>query len=471
MAPSLPVADFIQRGRYTMTVMQWFQKVSLILLVSLVGFSAAQAQIKIDVNSGSMEPVPIAVPDFVPVEDVETAAGSLSDIGASISQVITSNLVSTGLFRAIDQNAFIEKITAAPTRPRFAAWRPLAAQALVTGRMQILTDGNLRVEFRLWDIVGEVQMEGVGYNTPASNWRRIAHVISDRIYSRLTGEDGYFDTRIVYIAEQGDPLNRMKRLAIMDQDGANQQFLTDGSYLVLTPRFSPNRQEITFLSYFDDKPRVYLFNILSNRFEVLGDFPSMTFAPRFSPDGNKVVMSLAEDGNTDIYVMDLPTRKVTRLTDNPGIDTSPSYSPDGKYIVFNSDRGGSQQLYVMDADGDDVHRISFGRGRYATPVWSPRGDLIAFTKIGDRKFRIGVMRPDGKGERLLTDAYQDEGPTWSPNGRVLMFFRTPPYDSAGNGGKPSLWSVDLTGYNERKVPTPYDASDPAWSPPLPVANR
>ncbi len=454
-----------------MNASDMIRKIASSFILVLVATLPAMAQLKVDVTRGSVDPVPIAVPDFVPVEDVETPTGNLSDIGASITEVITANLVSTGLFRAIDQNAFIEQITAAPTRPRFNAWRPLAAQALVTGRLQILANGNLRVEFRLWDVVGEVQMEGVGYNTPASNWRRIAHVISDRIYTRLTGEAGYFDTRIVYIAEQGDPLNRTKRLAIMDQDGANQQFLTDGSYLVLTPRFSPNRQEITFLSYFNDQPRVYLFNILSNRFEVLGDFPNMTFAPRFSPDGNKVIMSLAEDGNSDIYLMDLRTRNVQRLTSDPGIDTSPSFSPDGRKIVFNSDRGGSQQLYVMDPDGSNVHRISFGRGRYATPVWSPRGDLIAFTKIGEGKFRIGVMRTDGKGERLLTDAYQDEGPTWSPNGRVLMFFRTPRYRADGSGGKPSLWSVDLTGYNELQVPTPYDASDPAWSPPLPVTTR
>lgn len=434
------------------------------------GTVAATAQLRVDVTRGTVDPVPIAVPEFVPTVDVETSTGMLSDIGVSISQVITSNLVSTGLFRAVDENAFIEKITAAQMQPNFASWRPLAVQGLVTGSIQVLPDGNLRVEFRLWDVVAEIQMEGVGYNTPVSNWRRIAHVISDRIYSRLTGEEGYFDTRIVYIAEQGDPLDRKKRLAIMDQDGANQQLLTDGSYLVLTPRFSPNRQEITFLSYFNNQPRVYLFNIMSNRFEVLGDFPNMTFAPRFSPDGNKVIMSLADDGNSDIYVMDLRTRRVVKLTDDPGIDTSPSYSPDGSKIVFNSDRGGSQQIYVMDADGSNVHRISFGSGRYATPVWSPRGDLVAFTKIGEQKFRIGVMRPDGTGERLLTDAYQDEGPTWSPNGRVLMFFRTTRYENGG-GGKPSLWSVDLTGYNERQVPTPFDASDPAWSPPLPVTKR
>ncbi len=447
------------------------RKIVAFLFIVLYGSVAANAQLQVDIVEATRDPVPIAVPDFMPVNDVETPTGKLSEIGASISEVITNNLVSTGLFRAVPQNAFIEKITASSALPSFASWRPLAVQGLVTGRLQILPNGNLRVEFRLWDVVAEVQMEGIGYNTPVSNWRRIAHVISDRIYMRLTGEAGYFDTRIVYIAEQGPAQDRKKRLAVMDQDGANDQLLTDGSYLVLTPRFSPNRQEITFLSYFNDKPRVYLFNISSNRFEVLGDFPGMTFAPRFSPDGNKVVMTLAKDGNSDIYVMDLRTRKVTQLTNDPGIDTSPSYSPDGSKIVFNSDRGGSQQLYVMDADGKNIHRISFGRGRYSTPVWSPRGDLIAFTKIGDRKFRIGVMRPSGKGERLLTNAYQDEGPTWSPNGRVLMFFRTTPFDGTPSGGKPSLWSVDLTGANERKVQTAFDASDPAWSPPLPVTQK
>ncbi|GHF22470.1 protein TolB [Kordiimonas sediminis] len=433
--------------------------------------SHAQAQITVDVTDATSNPIPIAIPEFYAAQDQETSTGRLSDIGLSISHVITSNLETTGLFRPLSPNAFIEKQPAASGRPKFASWRPLGAQGLVTGTVRLLPNGNLRVEFRLWDVLSGRQMEGVGYNTPVSNWRRIAHVISDRIYERITGDKGYFDTRIVYIAESGDKLNRVKRLAIMDQDGANQQFLTDGSYLVLTPRFSPNRQEITFLSYYRDKPRVYLFNVLSNKMEVLGDFPGMTFAPRFSPDGNKVIMTLAEDGNSDIYVMDLRTRRVKRLTSHPGIDTSASYSPDGQSIVFNSDRGGSQQLYVMNADGTGVRRISFGRGRYATPVWSPRGDLLAFTKIGDSKFRIGVMRPDGSGERLLTNAYQDEGPTWSPNGRVLMFFRTKEYDRRGRGGDTSLWSVDLTGRNERQVPTPFDASDPAWSPPLPISNQ
>lgn len=440
-----------------------FRYLCALLVLPFLALSAT-AQVKIDVVGGKVAAVPIAIPNFAPEEDVEIDGIKLSDIGADMSRVITNNLQSTGLFRALPHNSFINKNIKANSLPSFANWRPIGAQGLVTGQMTRQSNGSLRVEFRLWDVFSGRQLEGVRYTTPVSNWRRIAHVISDKIYTRMTGDEGYFDTRIVYIAESGSALDRVKRLAIMDQDGENQQYLTDGSYLVLTPRFSPNRQEITFLSYFNDKPRVYLLNILSNKFEILGDFEkNMTFAPRFSPDGNKVIMTLSDEGNSDIYVMDLRTRKSTRLTNHPAIDTAPSFSPDGKKIVFESDRGGSQQLYVMDADGKNIKRISFGRGRYATPVWSPRGDLIAFTKIGDRKFRIGVMKTDGSGERLLTNAYQDEGPTWSPNGRVLMFFRTDPNKVNGKG-RSTLWSVDLTGYNEKKVNTISDASDPAWSP-------
>ena len=437
-----------------------------VLGMAVIGLGAqpAQAVLQVDITRGNVDPLPIAIPDFQTLQDVPTDAGTVSEIGANMSAVIIANLERSGLFRALDPASFIRQPSAAAVRPRFANWRAIAAQALVTGRIVPQANGQLQVEFRLWDVLAESQMTGLRYIAPPSNWRRIAHLVSDAIYRRLTGEAGYFDTRVVYIAETGPKTERIKRLAIMDQDGHNHRFLTNGEDLVLTPRFSPNRQEITYMAYYNRRPRVYLYNIDSGKHEVLGDFPNMTFAPRFSPDGNKVIMSLATAGNSDIYAMDLRTRKIQRLTTHPGIDTSPSFSPDGRQIVFNSDRGGSQQLYTMRANGTDIRRISFGNGRYATPVWSPRGDLVAFTKIGERKFRIGVMQPDGNGERLLTDAYQDEGPTWSPNGRVLMFFRTTRYTAAQQGGQVELWSVDLTGYNERPVPTPFDASDPAWSP-------
>ncbi|HUH84307.1 MAG TPA: Tol-Pal system beta propeller repeat protein TolB, partial [Stellaceae bacterium] len=365
---------------------------------------------------------------------------------------------------------FVDKDAATRTPPNFNDWRVINAQLLVTGTVEGQNDGRLQVEFRLWDVLDEQQMTGVRYTTTPQNWRRIAHIMADAIYKRITGEDGYFDTRIVYISETGPANKRIKRLAIMDQDGANHRFLTDGRALVLTPRFSPSTQEITYLSYARGVPRVYLFNIDTGQQEVLGDFPGMTFAPRFTPDGNKVLMSLAIDGNSDIYSLDLRTRQATRLTDSPAIDTSPSASPDGKQIVFNSDRGGTQQLYVMNADGSDPKRISFdGDARYGTPVWSPRGDLIAFTKFGGSlggQFSIGVMRPDGSGERILATGFLVEGPTWAPNGRVLMFTRQGRTDSSGNG-RSRIYSIDLTGHNEREVVTPQDASDPAWSPLLP----
>ena len=279
----------------------------------------------------------------------------------------------------------------------------------------------------------------------------------------MTGELGYFYTRIIYVAETGSKTQRVKRLAIMDQDGANNKYLTLGNELVLTPRFNPTAQIITYMSYFKNLPRVYLLNIETGMQEVVGDFPGMTFAPRFSPDGKKIIMSFAKDGNSDIYSMDIATRVVEQLTSHPSIDTSPSYSSDGKYITFNSDRSGAQQIYVMRSDGSNAKLISFGEGLYGTPVWSPIGDLIAFTKIYKGNFYIGVMRSDGSGERLLTQNYYQEAPSWSPNGRVLIFYRETKSGKSGIGGSSSLWSIDLTWYNERKIKTLTDASDPAWS--------
>lgn len=426
------------------------------LAVSLA--APARAELTVDITQGNIEPLPIAVPDFIASDDVARR------FSIDIAGVISSNLERSGLFRPIDKRAFIAQPQSLGVNPRFANWKPLNAQALVVGEVSIEPNGALRASFRLWDVFAESQMTGLSLTTTQANWRRVAHIISDTIYERITGEVGYFDTRIVYIAENGPSDRRVKRLSIMDQDGANHRFLTDGKTLVLTPRFSPTQQEITYLAYFNDQPRVYLFNIDTGEQELLGDFPGMTFAPRFSPDGNSVIMSFAQDGNSDIHVMDLRTRRVRRLTDNPAIDTAPSYSPDGRRIVFESDRGGSQQLYVMNADGSGQQRISFGDGRYGTPVWSPRGDLIAFTKIFRGTFHIGVMRPDGSGERLLTRGFLVEGPTWAPNGRVLMFFRQEKSDSQGLGGTPRLFSIDLTGFNERELGTPVGGSDPAWSP-------
>jgi TolB protein len=419
--------------------------------------SPAHAVLHIDVTRGNVEPMPIALPNL---------AGNV--VGQEIMEVVSADLERSGLFRPINQGSFIEKITEQTGIPRFADWRQINAQGLVTGSVVDLGGDKLRVTFRLWDVYGETQIAGKEYNTLRNNWRRIAHIMADEIYSRLTGEGGYFDSRIVYIAESGPDTKRVKRLAIMDQDGENHKFLSSGQHLVLTPRFSPNSQQILYMSYAGKEPRVFLRDLQTGREESIGTFEGMSFAPRFSNDGNSIVMSIAKNGNTWIYKMDLRSRQLIRLTSGNGtIDTSPSFSPDGTRIVFNSDRGGSQQLYIMNADGSNIQRISFNDGRYGTPVWSPRGDLIAFTKMMRGRFYIGVMRPDGSGERILTESYMDEGPSWSPNGRVIIFHRQ--FPSRGNkAGNVRLYTVDVTGYNLREVLTPMDASDPAWSPLLPL---
>ena len=425
---------------------------SVLALVVLCTFALAMpaaASLQVDVNQGNIQPLPIAIPDFI---------GDPS-AGANVAKVVRADLDRSGLFKPLNPNSFIDQITNINVEPNYANWRVINAQGLVTGQAIAQSDGRLRVDFRLWDVYGGSQMLGLTISAASGDWRRIAHKISDAIYERITGEKGYFDTRIVFIAETGPAKNRKKKLAVMDEDGANPTFLTQGSYMVLTPRFSPTAQMIAYMSYIQGKPRVYLFDMESGRQEMLGNFPNMTFSPRFSPDGNKVAMTLETGGNSDIYVMDLRTRAYTRLTFDPAIDTAPSFSPDGKQIAFESDRGGSQQIYVMNADGSNQHRISYGGGKNGTPVWSPRGDLIAFTKQGGGAFHIGVMHADGSGERVISNGWEDEGPTWAPNGRVLMYMRTL---QGGRGSQ--IWSIDATGRNERRVLTPGDASDPAWSP-------
>jgi TolB protein len=422
-------------------------------LAGAAGVRPAAAVLKLDVTQGNVQPMPIALPDFIGGTQAD------SEIARNVTGIIANNLRRSGLFAPIDPAAYLEQISNPDAVPRFPDWRAINAQALVTGRVVRQGDGRLRTEFRLWDVFAGQQQAGQQYFTSLDNWRRIGHIISDAIYERLTGEKGYFDTRIVFVDESGPKERRVKRLAIMDQDGASVRYLTRGEDLVLTPRFSPSTQEITYMSFGQGDPRVYLLNIETNQREIVGNFPGMTFAPRFSPDGQRVIMSLQQGSNSNLFVMDLRSRATTRLTQAPAIDTAPSYSPDGQRISFESDRGGSQQIYVMAATGGAAQRISFGEGSYSTPVWSPRGDAIAFTKQYQGKFGIGIMRTDGSGERLLTEGFHNEGPTFAPNGRVIMFFR----EGSGAAG-PSLYSVDITGRNEQRIPTPSFASDPAWSP-------
>jgi TolB protein len=406
----------------------------------------------IDVNGARNAPIPVAITDL--------GGGPL---GPDISAIVTSDLARSGLFRPIDRAAFIQNGPSDSGTPNFENWKPTGAQALVAG--QASDDGaTVRVEFRLWDILPGTQLQGTAFTAPKANWRRVAHIMADAIYQRLLGEKGYFDTRIVYVSSQGSKARPIRRLAIMDQDSANQRYLSDGSWMVLTPRFNPKRDEIVYMSYANNQPRVYMMNVATGAQSSLGHFNTMTFSPRWSPDGETVVMATTDGGSSDIIAV--TGGAVRRLTNSGAIDVTPCFSPDGTRIVFASDRGGDQQIYIMGANGGSAQRISYGNGRYGTPVWSPRGDLIAFTRYaGDTSnFSIGVMHPDGSGERLLADGWLVEGPTFAPNGRVLMFWRETRGDAQGTGFSARLFSIDVTGFNEQPAPTPTNASDPAWSP-------
>lgn len=419
----------------------------------LTTISPAHAVMEIDITEGNLRPMPIAI---APSAGSDLKNAQLSN---AVFSVVTANLERSGLFQPVSSEAFIERTGSINLQPQFQNWRAIGAEALVIGKAENTGDGHIRTQFRLWDVFTGQELAGEALTARADEWRRIAHIISDTVYERLTGERGYFDSRIAFIAESGPKDKRVKRLAIMDQDGHNLRYLTDGSHLALTPRFSPNNRELTYTAYDTDRPQVRRIDIGTGKQAVLADLPGMTFAPRFSPDGRRILMSLQKNGMTDIYEQDLADRRLRQLTRTEAIDTGPCYSPDGRSIVFESDRGGRQQLFVMNADGEGVHRITAGDGRYSTPAWSPRGDLIAFTKQIGNRFLIGVIRPDGSGERILTEGYHNEGPSWSPNGRVISFFRETP----GETGGARIFTIDLTGYNERQLPTPGFASDPSWS--------
>lgn len=432
-------------------------RVLFVILVWL-GVAPAVAQtgpLRIEITEGVIEPLPVAIPDLV----AETARSV--QMGQQIARVIAADLTGTGLFREVPSSAFISQINDFGAAVQYADWKAINAQALVTGAVRV-QGGQVRVQFRVYDVFSGAELgDGLQFVGASDGWRRIAHKVADAVYSRITGEGGYFDSRVVFVSESGPKSERRKRLAVMDYDGANVQYLTDSDAIVLAPRFSANGDRVLYTSYETGFPRIYVLDVGSVQRKVLeSQQGTMSFAPRFAPDGRTVVYSLSQGSNTDIYSMNIASGATSRLTRAPSIETAPSFSPDGARIVYESDRSGTQQLYVMPANGGEARRISFGDGRYGTPVWSPRGDLIAFTKQSKGRFHIGVMRNDGSEERLLTASFLDEGPSWSPNGRVVMFTR----ETQGVAGRSTLYSVDITGRNLRPVRTPEGGSDPSWGP-------
>ncbi|KIN73417.1 Tol-Pal system beta propeller repeat protein TolB [Sulfitobacter guttiformis] len=435
-----------------------YLNICMALVCALGIASAVQAQqgpLRITIEEGIIQPLPFAVPNF------QAETGEAGQLAADLARVVAEDLQGTGVFREIPSSAFIAQYSDFNAPVSFPDWKAINAQALITGAVSV-SGNSVNVKFRVFDVVSGTSIgDGMQFSGTTDGWRRMAHKVADQVYSQITGEGGYFDSRVVYVSETGPKDDRKKRLAIMDYDGANVRYLTDSSSIVLAPRFSPSGDRVLYTSYETGFPRIYVLDIGSVQQRVLqGGEGTMSFAPRFSPSGNTVVFSISQGGNTDIHTMDINSGQSVRLTNTPSIETAPSYSPDGSQIVFESDRSGSPQLYIMSAGGGEARRISFGDGRYGTPVWSPRGDLVAFTKQNAGRFHIGVMRTDGSEERLLTASFLDEGPTWAPNGRVIMFTR----ETQGEGGVSTLYSVDITGRVLRQVNTPEGGSDPSWSP-------
>ncbi len=428
-------------------------RIALFLIIILTS-NIASAVREITINEGHVDPMPVAVNFF------SHEGNNSSEISNKITSVIENDIRSCSFFRILPAASFIENKIGVRHRPLFASWRQINAQILLNGHIAVRGD-KLEISFVIWDPTLEKDIHKEILELPLSLWRRGAHKIADTIYERITGDKGYFDTRIAYISESGSPLKRVKRVAVMDFDGENNKFLTDGKNLVLTPRFSPKADKLLYISYIKQKLRIHLKDMKSGRDSIIGDFKGISFAPKFSPDGTKALLSASKNGATNIFEIDLRSKKVRQITSGFSINTSPSYSPDGSKIVFNSDRSGSGQLYIMDLDGSNVERISFGGGTYGAPVWSPKGDYIAFTVIRGG-FSIGVMKTDGSGERLIANGYMVEGPTWSPSGRMIMFTR----ERKQNGNYINLskiYYIDISGNNERMVKTPQDASDPEWS--------
>lgn len=400
----------------------------------------------------------IMIPPLTTPKVAETSAGQTHALGQQVAQIIAADLRSTGSAMILGPENVRVYSYPEVTGPLFSSWRTAGAKMLVTGFVQARPDGRLTVGCYLYDVAMAREIARKGFVVPVEELRRGAHRCADAIYTGATGKPGTFDSRITYVAESGLPWERTKRVAIMDADGSNHQFVTGGATSALSPQISVTGDRVAYTAFVNRTPQVRIADVGTGAERPLVPGDAISFGPAFSPDGRKIVFSIAANGNTDLFIVDSDGGVPQRLTVTPGADTAPSFSPDGRQIVFESDRSGRPQLYVMNADGSGQRRISFGGNRYSAPSWSPDGGWIAFAKADPRGSGIGILSPQGTDEKMLTTNPLDEGPSWGPSGHVLAFHRPDPAN-----GRTALLTVSASGGEARPLITPQGGSDPSWS--------
>ena len=428
-----------------------------LLLLFLLFFNSIFAIDTVNLQTSRYSKLSIAINNFA------CSHKSLYSDYLKLNSIIISDLIISGLYNILDNINVIDRKFGISHVPNFAEWKKIKADILVNGEIRKESRNHYKIYFNVWDIILNKLLLSKSFSIQRQDLNLGSHIIANHIYELLTGAKGYFDSKIAYISEVYSRKKKIKRLAVMNFDGTNNQFLTDGKNIVLNPEFSSDGKKILYVSYAKKMPQVFLKHLYTGEEVIIGNFPGMSFAPQFSPDDKKIIFSVAKKGATNLFQMDIATQNITKITNNFSINTSPSYSPDGEQIVMNSDYGGSTQIYIMNKDGSNKHRISFGGGSYREPSWSPRGDYILFTKIEKGEgFMIGIMKPDGSGEKILTKGFQVEKPAWCPNGRVIIFTKLKVNSKIGLH-EPYLYTIDISVFNERLIPTPKAASHAAWA--------
>ncbi len=414
---------------------------------------ASWSKVYIDIRSPSFRKFPLAVAPFRAV-----SSQAEMRLGDRVTDILNDDLNITGFFSVIDGRSAGALGSQAAEKGvenvDFQGWSGSGAEALVIGEVTY-KENALVLEARLYDVVKKEMILGKRYTGEIHDLSRMVHRFADEVVFALTGEQGFFQTKIVYVSQA----TGKKEISLMDFDGRNATRLTHHNSICLSPRFSPDGTRIAFTSYKSGNPDIYIKDLRTGAERRAFRYPGLNISPSWSPDGQRLAMTLSKDGNSEIYTARLDGSDLQRVTDHPGIDVSPTWSPDGRRIAFVSNRGGTPQIYAMDASGQNVQRLTF-EGTYNThPSWSPRGDRIAFDATVRGEHNICTIQADGANFKVLTaNLSQCEMPSWSPDGRNLVF-------SSNRNGVPNIYLIDAEGTRIKRLTFEKGGDTyPNWSP-------